>query len=358
MKKIFLLFFATLLISINSFATTPIKKIVYLGDSLSDDGNLYRYFLHVMPKSPPYFDGRFSNGPVWSDLTTKYFSDKYQITALNIATGGANVYYDNPFGGHLPLKLSEERDDYLGRTSFQDRSDTLVIIWIGANDYTGGQTDVEGSTTNVVNEIKKVITDPSDLFKKGLIERGVKNFMLFGLPDLSEAPFAKSSGIQQNLHDLSLRHNEKLIQAIAEIQAQHPDVKIVYFDARFVLDDIIAHTDYYNQKYNKHIKNVVDSCYTGGYTLKASQNAINDLSAELQKNLPANGVDSKEMARYILNSPDLAEAYYTGKSYSIGVAPCDDPEEFLFWDHVHPTAVTHEIMADLVINRILAEKFL
>ena len=46
-------------------AATPLQNIVVFGDSLSDNGNLYEIMKHQLPQSPPYYKGRFSNGPVW-----------------------------------------------------------------------------------------------------------------------------------------------------------------------------------------------------------------------------------------------------------------------------------------------------
>jgi len=41
-------------------------RLVVFGDSLSDNGNLYA--ISGQPTSPPYFQGRFSNGPVFTEL--------------------------------------------------------------------------------------------------------------------------------------------------------------------------------------------------------------------------------------------------------------------------------------------------
>jgi len=42
------------------------NRLVVFGDSLSDNGNLYA--VSGQPVSPPYFQGRFSNGPVFTEL--------------------------------------------------------------------------------------------------------------------------------------------------------------------------------------------------------------------------------------------------------------------------------------------------
>ena len=43
----------------------PITDLYVFGDSLSDTGNLFALTFGIEPPSPPYFDGRFSDGPVW-----------------------------------------------------------------------------------------------------------------------------------------------------------------------------------------------------------------------------------------------------------------------------------------------------
>lgn len=42
------------------------NRLVVFGDSLSDNGNLFA--ITGQPASPPYFQGRFSSGPVWTEL--------------------------------------------------------------------------------------------------------------------------------------------------------------------------------------------------------------------------------------------------------------------------------------------------
>ena len=44
------------------------NRLVVFGDSLSDNGNLYAATGGTTPTSPPYYQGRFSNGPVFTEL--------------------------------------------------------------------------------------------------------------------------------------------------------------------------------------------------------------------------------------------------------------------------------------------------
>lgn len=64
----------------------PITKLVIFGDSLSDTGNVYLATGGVYPPAPPYFPGRFSNGPIWVD----YLAANYGTTAVPFLAGGTN----------------------------------------------------------------------------------------------------------------------------------------------------------------------------------------------------------------------------------------------------------------------------
>lgn len=88
------------------------EGIVVFGDSLSDTGNFYYISGDTYPVSPPYYNGRFSNGPVWietlapllgvdADFETSWL--QYPTSADNFATGGANSGYDDIWGSSLGL---------------------------------------------------------------------------------------------------------------------------------------------------------------------------------------------------------------------------------------------------------------
>ncbi len=76
-----------------SAARAGITGIVSFGDSLSDVGNDYIESSGAYPPSPAYFNGRFSNGPIWLDYLAKDLGVAAPVATLaggmNYAFGGA-----------------------------------------------------------------------------------------------------------------------------------------------------------------------------------------------------------------------------------------------------------------------------
>jgi phospholipase/lecithinase/hemolysin len=332
------------------------NQIVVFGDSLSDNGNLYRTALGLMPKSPPYYQGRFSNGPTWADFAAKYFTDKHNVTLENYAVGGETVYLHNPFEGFLPYTFGNSVDSYYLHTIFKDKSHTLFIVWLGANDYLNGAKDPEQITTDVVNTIQKNIDS--------LIASGAKNFLILNLPDLAVTPFAATSTDPKILHQLSVTHNAKLQILITALQKQHQDIKIRSLDVYALYEDMENNLADYNKKYQTHLSNLTDACWTGGYLYKKTTmvNQENEIMHTLEsdyykKSANFAGQNKSEinfqaMAHYVASNPDLLVTYNVSKSYADGKVACSNPDDYAFWDHVHPTAPVHMIIGSILIDNI------
>lgn len=62
-----------------------IDKVILYADSYSDSGNDYKN--SEFPSSPPYWKGRFSNGPTWAEYVAKSIS----IPFSNNGYGGATT---------------------------------------------------------------------------------------------------------------------------------------------------------------------------------------------------------------------------------------------------------------------------
>src|SRR5881394_3305387 len=85
----------------------PFSHIPTFGDSLSDIGNFYR--LSGGYPTPPYYQGRFCNGPLWveylsADLGMQYKpEDNYAVAGATTGTLNSN---DGP-GHEFPGLLDE-----------------------------------------------------------------------------------------------------------------------------------------------------------------------------------------------------------------------------------------------------------
>ncbi len=166
-----------LLASLTSYTSaSSFPAIVVYGDSLSDNGNLYK--LASYPPSPPY-DQRFSNGPVAVEQLAAMWGVPLYDFAVGGATSGVGNYAD---GG------TQTTPGIIGLPGMQAElaasaplltppftSSALFIVWGGANDFL-----VAGSITTAVSNIDSIITT--------LLGAGAQHILVPGMPDLGLTP--------------------------------------------------------------------------------------------------------------------------------------------------------------------------
>lgn len=141
------------------------------GDSLSDPGNLY-----ALTGSPgaPYSDGRFSDGPVWSELV----ADDFAISG-NFAYGGATASFNSPsvdFAEQVGLFVLSGAQALMGGTP-------LATVWFGANDLiaTVGSPTQEAAAIGAADAVAFNI--------QSLMTLGISDFIVINLPDLGLTPY-------------------------------------------------------------------------------------------------------------------------------------------------------------------------
>lgn len=331
---------STLLLS-HLFLISPcqaavVDKLVIFGDSLSDNGNLYAIssaahkvipLVPVVPMDPPYFKGRFSNGPVWNEI----LAQSMNIELANYAYGGAWVESVWDSRQVVPFDLGTQVNFYLVSAA-QDfnKEKHLYVIWAGANDYVDGRSDAEYATTNTVAVIKKQID--------WLIYYGAKQFLIFTIPDLSLIPEVAERGAEYAaaIGKLTTLHNEKVAAMIAAEKAEHPDLKFILSDISSYFSDVIEHPAKFN------LEDTKTACYRGGYDMMLKLANIKEIEA------------AKEVKIDLINNASLRTAYYTSRLSALGEQPCKNPDKYLFWDHIHPTRIGHEIISVMAMG-VLSE---
>ncbi len=308
--------------------------IVSFGDSLSDNGNLYAYMAHFIPKSPPYYHGRFSNGPVWTeDLFQSYFPNGASDNFQDFAVGGAGAVLS--YKENLPYTLSSEVDDYLYLHNYVNKDTTLYTIWIGANNYLNGPTNVDAITTSVVDAIGTNV--------ESLINNGAVMILIVNIPDLGKTPAAAQNNTQELLTELANKHNEKLFAKYNELKERYPNVNIAYFDVYSLFNQLMSNPGQFN------ITNTTQPCYSGGFSLRAVANNPELLNKYLDTQAKQyHLVLDEQKKQAILANPVLKEALIVGyqdQSLPKLNATSNSCTGDLFWDHVHPTAPIHQLIA-------------
>jgi phospholipase/lecithinase/hemolysin len=171
MKKSSLLAFS-LAIAFFPFASARAAQFVVFGDSLSDNGNT---LAAAGVPQPPYYDGRWTDGPNWVD----YFTGLAQLPPATayLQNGGTNF----AVGGSTSPLLGVQITVYLAANGGHANKDGLYAVWIGANDFRAG---VNASTT-------------VDAIQGGLAllsAAGAKNIILLDVPDISLTPEVIAAG--------------------------------------------------------------------------------------------------------------------------------------------------------------------
>lgn len=311
-------------ISSISQTSTPFSKLYVFGDSLSDQGNIFNITklanslepqIPIVPNTP-YFQGRFSNGPVWTDylaaglglpiqISTKlsvlspsipisspltlvngelrvspFFNGATTTQSVNFAFGGAQTGVTSGLAGTvsslIPGVLQQVAwfiNDHLSVGKTAD-SNALYVFFAGGNDYL--------DPSNALQPIQSVSNIALSIAV--LYSQGARNFLIPNLPDLGITPRALKGGTEAKtrLSNLTIAHNTLLNQAIADLIPLLPQSNFIPLDFYGLLNNVAANPSQLG------ITNITEPSY------------------------------------------DESTGMIVG-----------DPNTRLFWDEIHPTAIGH-----------------
>jgi outer membrane lipase/esterase len=263
----------------------PFQRVTVFGDSLSDTGNLGR-----LAPPAPYFDKRFSNGPIWVDqfaaLTVK--------PTKSLAYGGAKAKPDLPIDlyGQVIRFLAEE-----GRAA----PDRLYVIWIGSNDLLdyvqrGGDADpgayVRATVRNTVRALEV------------LRLAGGRRFAVLNVPDIGRTPLIAAAGSTAVIRSgqLVAMYNGTLASELASFRRRSSGTTVTLVDVDATIRQILQNPQ---------------------------------------------GLGLTNLTRPCINSAGTAPFTPTG-----ACATPEATAAAAFWDRLHPTSKVHGAIARAVLTAV------
>lgn len=334
MRKILCLMLGLLCFNVSYADNKHFDTMVVFGDSLSDNGNLYRYLWGALPVSPPYYLGHFSNGVLWAEqLYSSYFPTDSGEGFQNYAVGGAGAVLS--YKQNLPYTLTMELDNYLYWHTYGKKDTTLFTVWIGGNNYLNGPTNEASITDSVVNAIEGVV--------ERLIKAGGTKFFVPNLPDLGKTPYAVENNSHILLSRLVQLHNQKLALKVEQLKDKYPEITFVYFDIYTFFNDALEHAS------DLGFSNIKQPCYLGGYLGWLTKKQPNDQQLKIYLNQLNHHFNSTNWA-LIEDNPQVKEAVSASYLYQLLPQKNKDDalycDEYVFWDRIHPTTRAHSFIAE------------
>jgi cholinesterase len=220
------------------------SQVIVDGDSHSDNGNLYR---RLGIPQPPYWQGRWSNGPV----AVEGLAGNLHALLVDDAWGGATTGVGNIVDGGTETQMGNQNLPGMS-TSFNATkySFTLTTMRTALFVVCGGSNDfgTDGMTTATADQAAANVVS----IVSGLRRLGARHILVCGLPDLGMAPEIASQGEQQAAWAtyLSNYFNQKLV---ADLPAG-----ILYYSIYALEHQIVLNPGAYG------LTDVKDPCFSNG----------------------------------------------------------------------------------------------
>ncbi len=290
--------FGVLWVAVSPVAAHAYSTLYAFGDSLSDAGNIY--IATNSPGSPalphplaPYVNGQFSNGPIWiEDLSAQLGLGPVAPSlagGTDYAFGSATTGFAATATPGSPVPtLTQQVGLFLAAVGPSIPSSALYSIWIGSNDVfniiAGGATGAQA----VAAAQGAAPTEATTI--AALAAAGAKDFLVPLVGDLGTTPTLTALGGAASAAGtaLSLTYDAALEADLAGL-ASTPGIDVSYLNTFSLLDSAVADPAAFG------LTHATRPCYVGPYTG--------------------------------------------------GGSVCATPDQYLFWDALHPTATGQTIIA-------------
>ena len=267
--------------------------IYSFGDSLSDAGNVFIATGGLVSApgyqpAPPYSLGRFSNGPVWTQILSAGLGLGALTPTLaggtDFAWGGATTGYGLTLdpGAPVPTLLQQVQQFSLsvgGKAS----PNALYTFSIGANDlFSILESPLDLGTPAGLAQALTLAAGAAQAEADAALTlraEGARRLVVFDAPDLGKTPGVLLAGGSAAATALSAYYNQQLFLDLLPVEAA--GLTVIDLNTFKLIDKAVADPAAYG------FTDVTDACYGGPYTG--------------------------------------------------GGSACVNPDKYLFWDQLHPT---------------------
>jgi len=218
-----------------------LTNLYVFGDSLVDTGNVQdllvsNSFGDPTPASAGYDDGRFSNGPIVTDVVNQAIEGTLAVGSRlggdNYAYGGARARDNSAVGPPLTADivpdLAAQVAEFAGDVGSVADPDALYMINVGGNDIFDAITLVLNSidpTSTLVDAATAIATSVLTLQSYG-----AEHILVVGVPDVGSPPSA--NGAEALGRSLSESLNSLILGALPS--------DVMFFDTIALFDDVSA----------------------------------------------------------------------------------------------------------------------
>ena len=185
----------------------PYTQMVVFGDSLSDTGNLSILTGGAQPPAgQPYFNGRFSDGPLWVETLATGLgltgnANPYLVGGNNYAFAGARSGT-----GNAPPGLLAQVGGIWGPGHATADANALYVVVAGGNDLRDARS-APGNTAATRQAAAAAAANNVFTAVGALATKGAKHVLISNLPDLGATPEAALLGVTAESTDVTNRFN-------------------------------------------------------------------------------------------------------------------------------------------------------
>ena len=300
MVKTYLTILTLIFLSLSSsltstaYAQQNYSNVIAFGDSLSDTGNLSSV---SVPFPYPFYENRVSDGPVALDYLTESIGFNADASlhlneipsGYNYAVAGGNII------GSDAEDLAPQVSAHLDRVSGSTDPQALHVMIIGGNDIRGVRSIASSDVANA--EIELIVNQFIAQLTR-LSSAGAQHFFITNVPNVGRIPetlmLGETVGAQAQAYTQAYN---TLLATRLESFSQQTDATIILFDLYNTLEQILDNALVLGFSYTE------EGCFV-------------DLD------------------------------FHSGCFFGFGF------DNFVFFDNIHPTNATNQIVAQAMINKL------